>query len=261
MTEPGRVCVLCPILNPDRRPQPPLRPPACEACRIQLNADLAELPKRYATLTLWLEPGRTGGARARGFESRPPVMIAPLSLLGPGTMTPLHRDYQIGDPPPLITLAWWAADWAIRRGMREHPPTRTATVTDLTRWLRHRLAWAVDNHPSIHGFTRDTRNALRAVRAVADGEHHRPGYAGTCPRPVHRGDTITTCGVLLTVDLAGQTISCPNCGTVWHQRTGGWIDLRAAQRLLEPSGGPRVGEAANVADVDSAAAAGENNGG
>lgn len=200
------LCVTCPVLRPSASPRQPNTPQVCDGCRERLAADLTALPDAYALVDT--ETGRGGGElRATGFESRPPLNITALSLLGPGTDTPAYR------------LLAWADDWA---GYLDHTPPEP-DVTSTCRWLSTRLPWACDQHPAIDEFALDLRDLTGQLRAFTGRD--RGERVGRCPRKL--GDQ--TCDTPLYVDPYVDQIECARCRMTWKRRAGEWMHLRAQQ--------------------------------
>jgi hypothetical protein len=178
----------------------------CKICRDRLRADLAALPDAYALVDA--EPVRgLSEIRSRAFESRPPLNITALSLLGPGW-----------DTPPAV-LATWAQDWA---GYLEHDQPDN-TVTEVCRWLATRLDWACEHHPAIDEFATDLRRLTGELRAFAGKD--RGERVGNCPRSY--GDD--HCNTPLYVDPYVDEIECTRCHMKWKRRAGEWMHLRAQQ--------------------------------
>jgi hypothetical protein len=240
MTQPDGLCTLCAALRPNLERRPPNQPPVCDGCRTRVDTDLAELPAAYNALPDWLVPGRTGAQRAIGFESRPPLSIQPLSLIGPGSVVISTQgwfkpDDQIGLPPPVTLLHYWTLDWITTRGQRETPPPRT--IDDLVRWLLHRLEWAYVNHPDIARFAADVNATARTVRAAAQANTTKGEPAGSCPHIIkdsRHQNPDRVCGAPLHVDPYVTKIKCERCGTVWDRLTGGWFTLRGQQAEQQP---------------------------
>lgn len=210
MSEPDPIlCICCPILRPASRPRRPNTLAVCDGCRDMLARHLAELPGLYAALEEHLEPGRGGTEiRLKGFESQPPMSAAILSLLGPGSETPIGE------------LAWWASDWAgMRRELQPEPRMPT-----LCAWLADRLGWACDEHPAVDEFAADLRHISGAIKAVTGGD--RGERVGRCPRTLTDG---SRCDTQLYVDPYVDKIVCSRCHMEWNRRDGQWLHLRGQQ--------------------------------
>lgn len=200
------LCVTCTVLRPKAQPRLPNRPMVCDGCRDRLATDLTALPSAYAAVDA--EPVRgTTEIRSRAFESKPPLNITALSLLGPGTVT------------PLAILDFWVQDWA---GMLEQE-LPVATVATLAVFLAARLPWACDQHPAIDGFAADLRELTGQLRAFEGKD--RGASVGRCPRQI--GDE--RCGTQLYVDPYVDEIQCTRCRQKWKRRDGEWMHLRAQQ--------------------------------
>lgn len=200
------LCICCPVLRPAGRPRLPTAPQVCDGCRERLAGDLRALPDAFASVEL--EAIRAGGERhASGFESRPPLNLTALSLLGPGTDTPLAR------------LDSWVQDWAGIRAETLPVPV----VTTVCLWLSTRLPWACDSHPAVDEFAVDLRDLSGALRAFTGRDRGEP--VGRCPRRI--GDE--PCNTALYVDPYVDEIQCPRCRQTWKRRAGEWMHLRAQQ--------------------------------
>jgi hypothetical protein len=219
------LCICCPVLRLRATPRRPNTPQVCDGCRARLAAELAGIPDAYALVDA--EPGRAALEvliSGRAFESRPPLNIAALSLLGPGSLRPAQDGCrwpqdQLGDPPPLVLLDFWAQDWAGIIGKELPGPT----VTELCRWLGVWLTWACDNHPAVDGFAYDIRDLSRQLRAYGGRDHGEP--VGRCPRN-NGGDR---CNTALYVDPYVDEIECSRCHMKWKRKAGEWMHLRAQQ--------------------------------
>lgn len=210
MTEPTALCVLCAVYRPSAQPRRPNNPLACDPCREHLAGDLAGIPDAYAAVDA--QPARgMSEILTRVFESKPPLNINALSLLGPGTQT------------PLATLDFWAQDWA---GYLEQAVPVVA-VTTLSLWLAARLPWACDQHPAIDDFARDIRELAGQLRAFEGAD--RGEYVGRCPRLIG----ISRCNTQLYVDPYVDEIQCRRCKQQWKRRGGEWMHLRAQQLSAE----------------------------
>ena len=200
------LCVTCPVLRPKGQPREPRTPQVCDGCRDRLANDLSALPAAYAAVDA--EPARgTTEIRSRAFESRPPLNITALSLLGPGTET------------PLAILDFWVQDWAGMLEQRIPDPY----VTTLALWLSARLPWACDTHPAVDDFATDVRSITAALRAFESKDRGEP--VGRCPRQL--GDD--RCNTPLYVDPYADHIQCTRCRQTWRRREGEWMHLRAQQ--------------------------------
>jgi hypothetical protein len=200
------LCVTCPVLRPNANPRRPNNPQVCDGCRDRLGADLAALPDAYALVDT--ESGRAAGElRASGFESRPPLNITALSLLGPGSDTPPAK------------LDAWVQDWATYRRTQLPPPS----VYAMCAWLAEHLPWACDEHPAIDEFAGDIRDLVGELRAFTGKD--RGESVGRCPRKL--GDS--TCDTPLFVDPYVDEIQCSRCRMTWKRRAGEWMHLRAQQ--------------------------------
>jgi hypothetical protein len=205
MTE-AILCVVCPVYRPKAQPRLPNNPAVCDTCRDRLATDLTGLPSAYAAVDA--EPVRgTTEIRARAFESKPPLNITALSLVGPGTVT------------PLAILDFWVQDWA---GYLEQELPVVA-VSTLSIWLYVRLPWACDQHPAIDAFAADLREIAGQLRAFEGRD--RGASVGRCPRLI--GDE--RCGTQLYVDPYVDEIQCTRCRQKWKRRDGEWMHLRAQQ--------------------------------
>ncbi len=207
MTEPSSIlCLTCAVLRPKGQPRLPKTPQVCNGCRERLATDLAALPDAYAAVDA--EPVRgTSEIRSRAYESRPPLNITALSLLGPGTHT------------PLATLDFWVQDWA---GYLEQA-LPDAYVSTMALWLSARLPWACDSHPAIDDFAADLREITGQLRAFESKD--RGESVGRCPRQMG-GER---CNTRLYVDPYVDEIACTRCKQRWKRRAGEWMHLRAQQ--------------------------------
>lgn len=205
MTE-GVLCITCTVLRSKGTPHQPHVPMCCNWCRTRLETLLAEIPTAYALIDA--EPVRgTSEIRSRAFESRPPLNITALSLLGPGTGT-----------PPAI-LDFWVQDWAGELNQQLPDPF----VTTMCTWLTARLSWACDSHPAIDEFARNMHELsgqLRPFQSTDRGER-----VGRCPRQA--GDD--RCNTPLYVDPYVDEIQCTRCKQKWKRKAGEWMHLRAQQ--------------------------------
>jgi len=219
------LCVCCPVLRPKGRPRRPNTPQVCDGCRERLSGDLSGLPETYALVDA--DPVRgTSEIRSREYESRPPLNIAALSLLGRGSVIPSTdgRHWpqdQLGTVPPLDLLGWWVEDWITTRAMREQMPAMV--MTTVTTWLSLRLDWACDQHLAIDEFAQDVRQLASQLRPFAgkDGGTR----VGNCPRAY--GDD--RCNTPLYVDPYVNEIRCTRCKQTWRRQDGEWMHLRAQQ--------------------------------
>lgn len=206
MTEPSILCVTCVVLRPKGKPREPNTPNVCDGCRERLDQDLQALPDAYALVDV--EPVRgMSEIRSRAFESRPPLSITALSLLGPGW-----------DTPPAILIAW-AGDWANR--LDHTAPGETLSET--ARWLWVRLSWACGNHPNVDEFASDLRRIAGELHAHTGRD--RGERVGNCPRQY--GDD--HCNTPLYVDPYVDEIECSRCHQKWKRKAGEWMHLRAQQ--------------------------------
>jgi hypothetical protein len=225
VTQSVILCVTCPVLRPKGKPRPPNRPMCCDGCRERLTTDLGAIPDAYAFIDTEPVTG-AGERRTVGFESRPPVNVSGLSLLGAGSVipategTPYPQD-QLGTVPPLDLLAWWVEDWIVTRAMREHMPDML--ITSVTIWLTTRLEWACDHHPAVDEFAQDLRELTGQLRAY--GGRDRGERVGNCPRSY--GDD--HCNTPLYVDPYVDEIECSRCHMKWKRKAGEWLHLRAQQ--------------------------------
>jgi hypothetical protein len=201
------LCVVCPVLRPKGTPRKPNNPPVCDGCGKRLEADLNALPASYAAVDAEPVRGMTE-IRSRVFESKPPLNINALSLLGPGEDT------------PVAVLDFWAQDWA---GILDQPPP-AAYVTTMCLWLAARLPWALANHPAIDDFAHSLRELTNALRPYEGGDD-RGEYVGRCPRLL--GDD--RCNTPLYVDPYVDQIQCTRCRQQWKRKAGEWMHLRAQQ--------------------------------
>jgi len=202
----GVLCAVCPIYRPKALPRAPRTPQVCDGCRDRIGADLAALPAAYAAVDS--EPVRgTSEIRSRAFESRPPLNITALSLLGPGTET------------PLALLDFWAQDWA-RELDQTLPPAAVSTIAP---WLSARLPWACDQHPAIDEFATHLRSIIGHLRVFEGKDSGSP--VGRCPRQFG-GDR---CNTRLFVDPYVDEIQCTRCKQQWKRKAGEWMHLRAQQ--------------------------------
>lgn len=223
------LCVVCPVLYQNRSPRAPEAMPVCEGCRARVQHDLEALPAAYDSVQGHVEPNRSTGARTVGYESKLPLNVAALSLLGPGSVLPstqgtrMPRD-QLDTVPPRDLLAWWVEDWIDIRRQREHMPV--VNVSSLVGWLVNRIDWALDEHQAIDEFARDVAGMTRSMRSVNRSGENRGESAGRCPM-LTRNDT--ACGTRLYVDPYVDQIACSHCGTTWDRRRGQWLKLRALQ--------------------------------
>lgn len=200
------LCVCCPVLRQRGKPHLPRTPQCCDWCRMRLAADLTALPETYALVDA--EPTRAmGEIRSRAFESRPPLNITALSLLGPGTDTPPAR------------LDFWVQDWAGMLNQALPGPT----VVELCAWLMTRLSWACDTHPAVDEFAHDIRELTGQLRVFAVKD--RGERVGNCPRQF--GDD--RCNTPLYVDPYVDEIECSRCHMKWKRRAGEWMHLRGQQ--------------------------------
>lgn len=208
MTQP-LLCLCCPVLSPRRdNPRHPTVPQVCDPCRTRLVDDLVGIPAAYLALAIHIMPGRLGGERfTNEYESRPPLNTAALSLLGPGSDTPLAR------------LDSWAQDWSIMLSVRLPTPTMPETC----RWLLTHLQWACNLHPAVDEFASDLRDIAGALRGF--GGRDRGEKVGRCPQRVGDG----RCDTPLYVDPYVDQIECSRCRMVWKRRQGEWMHLRAQQ--------------------------------
>lgn len=240
MSEPtSALCVVCPVLRPpcpedcrrhpnacpNREPLLPRRAPVCDWCRDRLATDLSALPGLYGMVDTQPVRGTTQ-VLSRVFESKPPLNLSALSLLGPGSDTPAAR------------LVWWCMDWATH--LDQAPPTDMG-VSGSAGWLSARLEWACDHHPTIGQFAGELREVVRQLRPYAGSDDG--GYpAGKCPRRLKDG---TLCGADLYAPVYASKLQCPRCKQDWHRDSGGWLKLRAAQlRAQGLNPGEGKGEAA-----------------
>jgi hypothetical protein len=206
MNDDYALCCVCPVLRPKGKPRRPDRGQVCDGCYERLSGDLSAIPEAYALVDS--DPVRgTSEIRIREFESRPPLNIGALSLLGPGVDTPLAR------------LDFWAQDWAGMLGQK----LPGATVLELCGWLGVRLGWACDNHPAIDEFAQDVREVTGQLRAY--GGKQLGERVGKCPRTIHGNP----CDTQLYVDPYVHKIECQRCHMTWSQEVGGWVHLRAQQ--------------------------------
>lgn len=209
------LCVVCPTFGRDGednhpKPRRPNVPNVCDADRERLAGDLAALPDAYYAVPDHLYPSPAGGERhSIGYESRPPVNISALSLLGPGEGT------------PLAVMATWAMDWATY--LREAGPVNEMTA--VCQWLGIRLDWACSNHPAVDEFAAALSDVLGQLRPFQSAKVGEP--AGRCPR--RPGDQ--RCKTPLYVDPYDEQaeIVCPRCKSKWKRGDGEWIHLRAQQ--------------------------------
>jgi len=171
-----------------------------------MATSLTALPDAYAAVDS--EPVRgMSEIRSRVFESKPPLNISALSLLGPGLIT------------PLATLDFWVQDWA---GYLEQD-LPDAAVTTMAFWLAARLPWACDSHPAVDDFAADLRDMTGQLRAFEGKD--RGESVGRCPR--HLGEE--RCNNPLYVDPYVDEIQCSRCRQNWKRRDGEWMHLRAQQ--------------------------------
>jgi hypothetical protein len=204
------LCVTCPVYRPRNQPNQPKTPQVCDVCRTRLATDLATIPDAYAAIDA--QPARgISEILTRVFESKPPLNIAALSLLGPGTDT------------PLATLDFWVQDWA---GYLEQA-VPVAAVSSHARWLAARLPWACDQHPAIDDFATDVHDLTGQLRAFESKD--RGEYVGRCPRLVG----VARCNTALYVDPYVDEIQCRRCKQRWKRRGGEWMHLRAQQLSAE----------------------------
>lgn len=237
MTQSIILCVCCAVLRTADKPRTPTQPPVCDGCRERVRGELEALPDAYAQVPSNLEPGRSSGARAIGFESRPPLAVGALNLLGPGALYLSEQGWgetQIGELPPLVLLDQWAANWIDVRDMRETQPD--PIMTTLVTWLLLRLDWAMDHHPAIDEFATTLVDIGRSVRTVNRTGERRGEPAGRCPM-MQRDET--PCGMKLFVDPYLDYITCGRCGTTWNRRKREWMKLRAAQMVIEEAAAAR----------------------
>ena len=220
MTEPTAepeqttlLCITCTALKQSKKnPEPKLNRPkglrVCGWCRDRLETLLRELPDAYALVDTQPVRGTTE-ILSRVFESKPPLSVDALSLLGPGWDTPPAR------------LAWWCRDWS--ETLQQAPPGET--VTETTRWLLARLDWACNEHDAVDEFATDLRQLAASLRPYAgadDGGHP----AGECPRTLPGGDM---CQTRLYATAYASVLRCPRCKQEWNRSSGGWIALQAQQ--------------------------------
>ena len=220
-------CVLCPVFRPVDKPRLPRFMPCCDSCRTRLRVELAEIPDLYALIPDHLEPETGTGVKVSGTRTPPlPLRLDPLNLLVAGPKRqPVHDLFhdQYGPQPPLVVLDLWVAEWIDTRGQGERQPV--PTITTLTGWLLNRLDWALDNHPAVDEFARETHQTLKAIRSVT--QSHRTGASvGTCPSML-RDDT--RCDAKLYADPYVDSIACGRCGSTWTRRDSGWLHLAAMQ--------------------------------
>lgn len=200
------LCIACPVFWPKGRLNKPTTPNVCNSCRKRLELDVASIAASYALIDA--EPVRgTTEIRSRAYESKPPLNIAALSLLGPGEDTPPAR------------LEFWVQDWA---GTLEQalPP---AAVEDMCVWLIARLPWACDTHPAIDEFAADVKDLSGQLRSYAITD--RGTSVGRCPRD-RSGER---CNTQLFVDPYVDEIKCSRCQMTWKRKAGEWMHLRAQQ--------------------------------
>lgn len=204
MTE--ALCVCCAVFWPKGQPRKPNTPQVCDSCRRRLATDLAAIPEAYS----FVDPDPVRGVteiRSRVFESKPPLNINALSLLGPGSDTPPAKLY------------FWTHDWAL---LLEHDQP-DPYVTTMSAWLTVRLSWACDLHPAVDEFARDIRELAGELRAY--GGKERGEAVGRCPRD--RGGE--RCNTQLFVDPYVDEIECSRCHMKWKRKAGEWMHLRAQQ--------------------------------
>lgn len=217
------LCVTCPVLRPAGQPRQPNHPAVCDGDRERLQTDLLGV----TLVGVELHPGRTGAERrASGFESRPPLIVGGLSLTARGSMLPVKEGRpwpqdQLGNPPPLDVLWWWAEDWHTIRAMREQMPA--PRLRAVVKWLTDRLDWACDHHPAIDEFAADLRLLTIELRPYTHAETGE--RVGSCPQRF--GDDV--CDTPLYVDPYVDEIQCRRCKMTWKRRAGEWMHLRAQQ--------------------------------
>ncbi len=143
-------------------------------------------------------------------ESRPPLNLGPLDLVGParpGSRAPAARgalgydDDQAGWLPVATMLEAWVVDVIGARALGEHRPE--PTVDAMTRWLADRVEWMCDQYPDVVDFAdevRQYRGVLRNTLGLDDRPVYKAGVA--CPK----------CDQLALYQRNGsEYIECGNC--------------------------------------------------
>lgn len=185
----------------------------CPGCALATARRLDRMPKLYAGLAAFLQPGgqRDGAGRPQAVDAPLPIPEPVLSLRGPGGIVGVLED--------------WRSAMQADRGWTE--PVATGLVEDrivrAARALSMNLDWITTCWPLAGAFAEEIRDLERDVAFIVNpaDRAERGTRLGTCPA-VDSGGTV--CGAVLRHYPGDKTITCKWCGCSFPPAT--WTGLK-----------------------------------
>ncbi|GFH38886.1 hypothetical protein [Streptomyces pacificus] len=186
----------------------------CSGCTLATARRLGRMPKLYAGLEAFLQPGGRASAqygRTQAVDAPLPVFEPAFSLRGPGGIVGVLED--------------WRSAMQSDRGWRE-PAVAGSTerrVAVAARALSMNLDWIAASWPLAGAFAEEIRDLERDVASIVNpsepGERGR--RLGACPA-VDPGGAI--CGAILRHFPGQSAVSCRWCGCTYPPAS--WPDLK-----------------------------------
>ena len=187
----------------------------CSGCTLGTAQRLDRMPRLYAALAAFLQPGgrRPELGRSRPAEAPLPICEPAFNLRGPGGLVGVLED--------------WRSAMQADRGWGE-PVTAGSTerrIAVAARALSINLEWIAAEWPMAGAFAEEIRDLERDVASIVNPRDpkDRPRRLGYCPTLLDE----VLCGAVVALHPGRTSVSCSWCGAEWPPEK--WIDLASAQ--------------------------------